>query len=143
MEAITYARKHLATFADTNMKEIQTAMATLAFKKETTCDKYKDLFAPEKWDDLITNFRLDNYQVYGLPTQSVLTRNLEVGLSSLKTWYIMSNFTVTKRLGTVMNPATLHPIVQFALLPLESWRTICLMLITHIQCWCVGFRERL
>jgi len=86
MDAITYARKHLAAFAETNMKEIQTAMATLAFKKETTCDKYKDLFASEKWEDLIANFQADNYQVYGLSTQATLTRNLEIGLSALKTW---------------------------------------------------------
>ena len=40
MEAIAYARKHLAPLSETNMPQIQVAMATIAFGKDTTCEKY-------------------------------------------------------------------------------------------------------
>jgi len=86
LEAINYSRKHLAPFADTNMKEIQGAMVALAFRKETSCEKYKELFAQEKWGKLVENFKSDNYQIYGLTTQPLLSRTLQVGLSALKTW---------------------------------------------------------
>lgn len=41
MDAIMYARKHLAAWGSTNMKELQQAMATLAFKSNTDCAGYK------------------------------------------------------------------------------------------------------
>jgi hypothetical protein len=41
IEAIMYARKHLASWGATNMKELQQAMATLAFKSNTDCPGYK------------------------------------------------------------------------------------------------------
>lgn len=41
MDAIMYARKHLAVWGSTNMKELQQAMATLAFKSNTDCAGYK------------------------------------------------------------------------------------------------------
>jgi hypothetical protein len=41
MEAVTYARKYLASWGSTNMKELQQAMATLAFKSNTDCASYK------------------------------------------------------------------------------------------------------
>jgi predicted metal-binding membrane protein len=41
IEAIMYARKYLASWGATNMKELQQAMATLAFKTNTDCPGYK------------------------------------------------------------------------------------------------------
>lgn len=41
MDAIMYARKYLSVWSSTNMKELQQAMATLAFKSTTDCDGYK------------------------------------------------------------------------------------------------------
>jgi len=41
IEAIMYARKYLASWGATNMKELQQAMATLAFKSNTDCPGYK------------------------------------------------------------------------------------------------------
>ena len=43
-EAITYARLHLAPFAGQHMGELQRAVATLAFKADTTCGPYQQLF---------------------------------------------------------------------------------------------------
>lgn len=39
--AIEYARKYLAMWGATYMKELQHAMATLAFKSNTECESYK------------------------------------------------------------------------------------------------------
>jgi macrophage erythroblast attacher len=86
MDAIDYSRKHLSPFAETHLKEIQIAMATLAFRKETTCDRYKELFEINKWKELVNQFQSDNNEIYNLTSQSLLTRNLTIGLSALKTW---------------------------------------------------------
>lgn len=39
--AIEYARKHLAQWGATYMKELQHVMATLAFRSSTECETYK------------------------------------------------------------------------------------------------------
>lgn len=41
MRAIAYARKYLAPWGATHMKELQRVMATLAFKSTTECTTYK------------------------------------------------------------------------------------------------------
>lgn len=41
MRAITYARKYLAPWGSTHMKELQRVLATLAFKSNTECTTYK------------------------------------------------------------------------------------------------------
>lgn len=40
LKAIAYARKFLAPWAATHMKELQRAMATLAFRSNTECAPY-------------------------------------------------------------------------------------------------------
>lgn len=41
LRAITYAQKHLSPWGATHMKELQRVMATLAFRSNTECAKYK------------------------------------------------------------------------------------------------------
>eukprot|EP00897_Mesotaenium_endlicherianum_P005360 jgi/Mesen1/4852/ME000244S04028 len=41
LEAVAYARRHLAPWSGTHMKELQQAMATLAFRSTTDCAGYK------------------------------------------------------------------------------------------------------
>lgn len=41
LRAITYARKYLAPWGATHMKELQRVMATLAFRSNTECATYK------------------------------------------------------------------------------------------------------
>lgn len=45
MKAITYARKYLAPWGSTHLKELQRVVATLAFKSNTECAKYKVIFS--------------------------------------------------------------------------------------------------
>ncbi|EGG24215.1 lissencephaly type-1-like motif-containing protein [Cavenderia fasciculata] len=83
--AISYSRQHLSPNASTNMKEIQRAMATLAFRKDTSCERYKYLFDEMRWTDLINQFKVDNYNINSLTLKSLLTITFKSGLSVLKT----------------------------------------------------------
>ncbi|KAH7442534.1 hypothetical protein KP509_03G092900 [Ceratopteris richardii] len=85
MDAIAYARKYLASWGSTNMKEVQQAMATLAFKSNTECAGYKLLFDSKQWDDLIDQFKQEFCKMYGMTTESLLHIHLQAGLSALKT----------------------------------------------------------
>lgn len=85
VEAITYARKHLAPWGGSNMKEIQQAMATLAFKSNTDCVGYKVLFDGKQWDNLIQEFKQEFCKLYGMMLEPLLSIYLQAGLSALKT----------------------------------------------------------
>lgn len=41
LRAIAYARKYLAPWGATHMKELQRVLATLAFRRDTECATYK------------------------------------------------------------------------------------------------------
>lgn len=85
MDAIAYARKHLSPWGQTNMKEVQQAMATLAFKSNTDCAGYKLLFDSKQWDELINDFKSEFCKLYGMTAESLLHIHLQAGLSALKT----------------------------------------------------------
>jgi hypothetical protein len=48
LEAVAYARRHLAPWAPQHMAELQRAAALLAFQAGTQCAPYKALFAGER-----------------------------------------------------------------------------------------------
>lgn len=48
---------------------------------------YKEMFDEARWLCLIEQFRQENYNLYQLSSQSVLTVALQAGLSALKTPY--------------------------------------------------------
>ncbi|XWS56498.1 hypothetical protein CRYUN_Cryun09bG0090300 [Craigia yunnanensis] len=54
MHAILYGRRYLAPWGATHLKELQRVMATLAFRSNTECAKYKVLFEPKRWDFLLS-----------------------------------------------------------------------------------------
>ncbi|XP_024383272.1 protein MAEA homolog [Physcomitrium patens] len=85
MDAIMYSRKHLAVWGSTNMKELQQAMATLAFKSNTDCAAYKILFDTQQWDNLTQEFKQEFYKLYGMTHEPLLNIHLQAGLSALKT----------------------------------------------------------
>ncbi|XP_058182396.1 protein MAEA homolog [Rhododendron vialii] len=85
LRAITYARKYLAPWGTTHMKELQRVMATLAFKSSTDCATYKVLFEPKQWDYLVDQFRQEFCKIYGMTFEPLLNIYLQAGLSALKT----------------------------------------------------------
>ncbi|XP_044509224.1 protein MAEA homolog [Mangifera indica] len=87
LRAITYARKYLAPWAATHMKEFQRVMATLAFKSNTECTTYKVLFEPKQWDYLVDQFKQEFCRLYGMTLEPLLNIYLQAGLSALNTPY--------------------------------------------------------
>ncbi|XP_071934667.1 protein MAEA homolog [Coffea arabica] len=85
MRAITYARKYLAPWGATHMKELQRVMATLAFKSNTECPTYKVLFEAKQWDYLVDQFKQEFCRLYGMTLEPLLNIYLQAGLSALKT----------------------------------------------------------
>ncbi|BAT93571.1 hypothetical protein VIGAN_08008300 [Vigna angularis var. angularis] len=87
LRAITYARKYLAPWGATHMKELQRVLATLAFKKDTECATYKVLFEDKQWDFLVDQFKQEFCKLYGMTLEPLLNIYLQAGLSALKTPY--------------------------------------------------------
>lgn len=85
MRAIAYARKFLAPWGATHMKELQRVMATLAFKSTTECTTYKVLFEAKQWDYLVDQFKQEFFKLHGMTVEPLLTIYLQAGLSALKT----------------------------------------------------------
>lgn len=108
--AVKHARKYFPAFENDQLKEIRQCMALLAFQINTgnahhiyaICIKkcitlfsffvvtidvepYKSLFDIARWDDLVINFRMENYRLFQLSSQSVLSVVVQAGLSALKT----------------------------------------------------------
>lgn len=84
-DAVKHARKAFATYEQDQLKEIQKCMALLAFPTTTDIEPYKSLFDPKRWHDLVLEFRMENYRLFQLSTQSVLGVTVQAGLSALKT----------------------------------------------------------
>lgn len=85
-DAISYSRKHFPPWVDTHMKEIQKAMVLLAFPYHRPNNKfYVEYYSPKRWEQLIEQFRNDNFKLYSLTNQPLLSMTLQAGLSALKT----------------------------------------------------------
>lgn len=85
MEAVKHARKYFPVFEKDQLKEICQCMALLAFPVDTDIEPYKGLFNPDRWDELVLNFRNENYRLFNLSAQSLLGVTVQAGLSALKT----------------------------------------------------------
>lgn len=85
LDAIYYARQHLAQWAPQYMSELQRALATLAFTASTKCAVYKAMFDESQWDMLADLFYKELYRLHLLPPESLLTVHLQAGLAALKT----------------------------------------------------------
>ena len=80
LDAITHARKFLAPNAETNMPEIQHAMAALAFSPATSCSAYKVGVMRRAVDAVRPEFELDDVKPLSnasficilLPLESIL-----------------------------------------------------------------------
>ncbi|DBA81972.1 hypothetical protein WJX77_005110 [Trebouxia sp. C0004] len=84
MQAIKYARGHLAPWATVYLQDLQRAMAVLAFKADTQCGPYKHLFEEQQWQSLVELFYQELYRLNNLTPQSVLAVHLQAGISALK-----------------------------------------------------------
>ncbi|KAE8770085.1 macrophage erythroblast attacher [Hordeum vulgare] len=85
LQAISYARKYLAPWGSTHMKELQRVTATLVFRSTTNCVSYKVLFEQNQWDFLVDQFKQEFYKLYGMTLEPLLNIYLQAGLTALKT----------------------------------------------------------
>ncbi|XP_038979165.1 protein MAEA homolog [Phoenix dactylifera] len=85
LRAIQCARKYLAPWGATYMKELQCVMATLAFRSNTECPTYKVLFEPMQWVYLVEQFKQEFCRLFGMTLEPLLNIYLQAGLSALKT----------------------------------------------------------
>lgn len=83
--AVKHAQKYFPSFEQDQLAEIKKCMALLAFPVDTQLEPYKMLFDVKRWDELLVNFRLENYRLFQIPTATVLSVAVQTGLSALKT----------------------------------------------------------
>lgn len=83
--AVKHAQKYFPSFEQDQLNEIKKCMALLAFPINTELEPYKTMLDIKRWEDLLVNFRLENYRLFQIPTQSVLSVAVQTGLSALKT----------------------------------------------------------
>lgn len=88
-EAVIYAKKNLAKFADDNLDKLKKVMGLLAFKKDKLMDmpRYRDLLSEDKWDSLTDMFTQESYRLHSLTTEPLLLDSLYIGVSILKTLF--------------------------------------------------------
>ncbi|KAG8067261.1 hypothetical protein GUJ93_ZPchr0005g15727 [Zizania palustris] len=91
MHAIAYARKYLAPWGATDMKELQRVTATLVFRSSTNCAPYKVLFEQNQWDCLVDQFKQEFYKLYGMTLEPLLNIYMQAGLTALKTPLCLEN----------------------------------------------------
>ncbi|GAB4836511.1 hypothetical protein Ancab_001423 [Ancistrocladus abbreviatus] len=85
MRAIAYARKYLAPWGATYMKDLQKVVVTLALRSSTECTPYKGLFESKQWDYLVDQFKQEFCRLYGMTLEPLLNIYLQAGLSALNT----------------------------------------------------------
>ncbi|KAI8060797.1 CTLH/CRA C-terminal to lish motif domain-containing protein [Gongronella butleri] len=85
LEAVAYAKKYLVPWHATEQKRIMDAMGLLAYKKDTQCEPFCSMYDLQRWQELIQQFRADNYALCSLTPHPLLSICLQAGLSALKT----------------------------------------------------------
>lgn len=114
MEAIAYARRYLSPWAGSEMEELQRAMATLAFKPETTCYPYVVLFDPSQWERLTELFLSELYRLHNLTPVSLLQIHLQV--TDVSTCLLPAPLDLDDRACRIF-PSTPRPSLLPSLLP--------------------------
>lgn len=73
LNAVKHAQKFFPAFEQDQITEIKKSMALLAFPLDTELEPYRSMFDIKRWDELLVNYRLENYRLFQIPTQSVLS----------------------------------------------------------------------
>ncbi|KAJ8316899.1 hypothetical protein KUTeg_004803 [Tegillarca granosa] len=85
LEAVKHARKYFINLEDDQLSDVQRSMGLLAFPNNTSISPYRDLLDGSRWQDLVQQFRYENFKLHQLNQSSVFTVTLQAGLSALKT----------------------------------------------------------
>jgi len=85
LDAVKHARKYFSTYENGQLQDVQRCMALLAFPIDTDLRPYSELLSESRWDELVIQFRQENFRLFQLANQSVFSVVLQAGLSALKT----------------------------------------------------------
>ncbi|KAH7639064.1 macrophage erythroblast attacher-like protein [Dermatophagoides farinae] len=89
VEAVRYAQKYFSNLEDLGgisiSNDLLRVMGLLAFQSTIHVEPYKSLFDLNRWQQLIQQFRQENFKLYQLTNASIFSITLQAGLSSLKT----------------------------------------------------------
>ncbi|XP_060064943.1 E3 ubiquitin-protein transferase MAEA-like [Ylistrum balloti] len=85
MEAVRHARKYFVNLEEDQLSDVQRVMGLLAFPSDTSITSYQDLLDDKRWQDLVQQFRYENFKLHQLNQSSVFAVSLQAGLSALKT----------------------------------------------------------
>lgn len=78
-EAINYARKHMAGFADSSLYEIQKLICSLLWSRNLEHSPYSDLLAPSRWNDAVRELTRQYCNLLGESSESALSTTLAAG----------------------------------------------------------------
>ncbi|KAI0090385.1 CTLH/CRA C-terminal to lish motif domain-containing protein [Irpex rosettiformis] len=84
MDAITYQKKYLIQWQESQAVQINQASALLAYTPISAFGPYKRLYDLSRWQTLIQSFRVAIYNLSTLPTEPLLHLAMYAGLASLK-----------------------------------------------------------
>lgn len=82
-EAINYARKHMAGFADSSLYEIQKLICSLLWSRNLEHSPYSDLLAPSRWNDAVRELTRQYCNLLGESSESALSTTLAAGTQAL------------------------------------------------------------
>ncbi|KAF6024506.1 MAEA [Bugula neritina] len=85
LEAVKMAKTYFSKLGAEHMPRVRMLMALLAFPSDTKVSPYMELFAEERWTDLIDDFRKENFNLHQLTGNCAFLITLQCGLSALKT----------------------------------------------------------
>eukprot|EP00668_Euglena_longa_P040756 GGOE01053654.1.p1 GENE.GGOE01053654.1~~GGOE01053654.1.p1 ORF type:complete len:382 (+),score=144.51 GGOE01053654.1:496-1641(+) len=85
VQAVEYARKHLAPYAEQHLEQIKFCMAALCYDRTAPLPKYQELVDGSRWDRLVEEFRQDLLAVYQFSTHPLLHVALQAGILALNT----------------------------------------------------------
>ncbi|VDP07213.1 unnamed protein product [Soboliphyme baturini] len=84
-EALRYASRHFSHVDKDLWPDLLPVMGLLIYRENTKIEAYKSLFAPDRWVQLMKDFRVENARLYHLSKSSAFAACLQCGISSMKT----------------------------------------------------------
>lgn len=84
-EAVNYAKKYFNLLDSSYLSIIQRAMGLLAQPINTTIPRYQTLFSSDRWEQLVLQFRSENFSILQMSPTPLFTTTIAAGLIALKT----------------------------------------------------------
>ncbi|CAH8273958.1 unnamed protein product [Arabidopsis lyrata] len=97
-EAINYARKHIATFADSCLPEIQKLMCSLLWNRKLDRSPYSEFLSPALWNNAVKELTRQYCNLLGESSESPLSITVKAGTQALPVLLKYMNVMANKKL---------------------------------------------